>query len=91
MSKSFNVPLAEWRRRFYASPIGRPTIPALKREIDKGELPGGKIAGKYHMTCKSNYQPDYSLLEVKTFKPAPKQAITNPVAANLLHELGIRS
>ncbi len=85
----FNVPLAEWRRKFYASPTGRPTLPALKKAIDRGELPGGNIAGKYHMSCKADYQPDYSLLEIKTFKPAPKQEITNPVAASLLNELGI--
>lgn len=87
--KTFNMPLSQWRREFYASPKGRPTLNALKAEIDKGELPGGKIAGVYHIKCKSNFDPDYSALGIKNFKPEPKRKITNPIAANLLNELGI--
>ena len=90
MSKTFNMPLCEWRRQFYASSTGAPTIKALKEALDKGELPGGKIAGKYHISCKANYQPDYSLLEVRIFKPDAKPKITNSTAAEVLGRYGIQ-
>jgi len=90
MSRSFNVPVSEWRRQFYAELKGAPTVASLKKAIDAGEIPGASIAGKYHVCCKANYELDYSKLEIKTFRPDPKPKITNTTAANILSGIGIQ-
>ena len=80
--KKYRIPAAEWRRKFYDSKSGIPTVSEITASIDKGELPGRKLAGKYVVYCDGEYEPLWNEV-IQTPAPAPAK-VTNPIALRVL-------
>ena len=79
--KKCRISSSEWRRRFYDSKTGIPTIKEINASIDQGEIPGNVIAGKYVVYCDPEYEPLWN--ETPT-KPTPPVKVTNPIALKVL-------
>lgn len=83
MAKIYRVPTNTWRKEFYATDKGRPSLKAINESIDRGELPGSFIAGKWTIYCNHVYEPLWELLNAKSVQPTK---VTNPIAAKILAE-----
>lgn len=86
--KTYNTPLAQWRRDFYSSPTGRPSLVALKSAIDNQEIEGGCVAGKYHITTLADGQPIDIIHPVKPKKAPEPAIITSPIALRIIEKIG---
>jgi hypothetical protein len=86
--KPFRIPVPEWRRNFFDSKKGIPTISTLCDEISAGKLPGCKIAEVYIVYCNADYEPLWDMdpiPEVSNDEPSePEPEVTNPIAAKIL-------
>ncbi len=87
ISNVYRVPVSEWRRKYYASTKGIPSVAAIRQSIDNNEVPGNSIAGKYHVTCDHKYEPLWHLLDEAGAKK-PQVKVKSALAAKILQEEG---
>ena len=85
--KTYRISSSEWRRKFYDSKSGIPSLKEINAEIDKGAIPGNSIAGKYVVYCDAQYEPLWGESIAKPPEQTPianPKAISNPIAKRIL-------